>query len=533
MHILSYKPGHDGHVAYLSDGALRFSIEAEKDSWPRYAEIGPSLFLKTAAYLDNVPDVVAVSGWVKGFHSISPPVEAGYWGAGEDAVLTRKSLLFGREVEFFSSSHERSHLLCAYGLSPFPQGQPCYALVWEGNIGAFYRIDEQVKVRKIGNVLADPGNKYAFLYALGDPKFPLQRGHFRFEDAGKLMALVSYGQSGMASAEEREVIDFILRQDSILLQASKIDLAHSPYFNIGVENPAFKTLAKRLSDRIFETFFEFAREHLTEGLPLLISGGCGLNCDWNTAWRECGLFPDVFVPPCTNDSGSAIGTAIDALRHYTGQAKISWSVYAGEDFVDDVTDWSGVEELPFDVEAVARALEKGAVLGWVQGRYEIGPRALGNRSILAAPFTKEMHARLNGIKNREGFRPIAPVCLEEDLGLHFDRHDPSPFMLYFQRVLTDRLQAITHVDGSARVQTVSAESNAELFTLLQAFKQRTGFGVLCNTSLNFNGTGFINRASDLLAYARKAGLDGFVINDRYYRLNTSRTSAEVQIVENA
>ncbi|TIL83518.1 MAG: proline dehydrogenase, partial [Mesorhizobium sp.] len=124
--------------------------------------------------------------------------------------------------------------------------------------------------------------------------------------------------------------------------------------------------------------------------------------------------------------------------------------------------------------------------------------------------------RLNRIKNREGFRPIAPVCLEEDVALHFDLARPSPYMLFFQRVLDSRLEAVTHVDGTARAQTVSREQNTRLFQLLTSFKAQSGVGVLCNTSLNFNGTGFINRASDLLAYARATGLDGFVINDAFY-----------------
>ena len=83
-------------------------------------------------------------------------------------------------------------------------------------------------------------------------------------------------------------------------------------------------------------FYDYAERNLTEGLPLLISGGCGLNCDWNRMWRECGLFSSVFVPPCPNDSGSALGTAIDAQWFYTGRATIDWDVYAGETFVEDV-----------------------------------------------------------------------------------------------------------------------------------------------------------------------------------------------------
>ncbi|SCZ60995.1 hydroxymethyl cephem carbamoyltransferase [Epibacterium ulvae] len=517
MKILSYKAGHDGHVAYLDKSKLQFSIEAEKDSWPRYEVVTPSLNLRAMEYVDTIPDVVAISGWVKGFHSVNDPVEGGYYGEGVNTIVDRTQNFLGKEVRLFSSSHERSHILGAYGMSPFPQGQACYALIWEGSLGCFYHIDENVHVTKIGSVMADPGNKYAFLYALADPSFPIHKGFFRYSDAGKLMALVSYGKPNSASDSDKELIDFILSQKAILLDVDKGQLRDSPYFNIGVESEQFKNLARNFSDTLFQRFHDFAKEHLTEKLPLLIAGGCGLNCDWNSEWHNTGLFSDIFIPPCTNDSGSAIGTAIDAQRHYTGEAKINWSVYAGEAFVHDKADLSEYDAFDLDYAQVSDFLKNQNVIAWVQGKYEIGPRALGNRSLIAAPFTKEMHARLNKIKNREGFRPIAPICLETDMDAYFENHGPSPYMLHFQKVKTDALKTITHVDGSARAQTVSDATNPEMTKLLMQFKSDTGYGVLCNTSLNFNGTGFINRMSDLVKYATNAGLDGFVVEDKFYK----------------
>jgi predicted NodU family carbamoyl transferase len=174
-------------------------------------------------------------------------------------------------------------------------------------------------------------------------------------------------------------------------------------------------------------------------------------------------------------------------------------------------------------ELIADMLANDLILGWVSGKYEIGPRALGNRSILAAPFQESTRVRLNEIKQREQFRPIAPVCLEEEAARWFGCDHESPFMLYTHHVRTDALAAITHVNGTARIQTVSSVSNRNLYDLLIAFKARTGYGVLCNTSLNFNGRGFINKIGDLSEYVSKHNLDGFVVEGRTYLLKTSKS----------
>jgi predicted NodU family carbamoyl transferase len=260
---------------------------------------------------------------------------------------------------------------------------------------------------------------------------------------------------------------------------------------------------------------------LKEKKPLVIAGGCGLNCDWNSKWKESGLFTEVFVPPVANDSGSAIGTAIDAQFYFAGNPKIDWDVYSGRHFVAGHFDSGPYDVYETNYELLADLFANDLILGWVSGRYEIGPRALGNRSILAAPFHGKTRVRLNEIKQREQFRPIAPVCLEEDAARWFGCDHASPFMLYTHRAKTDALAAVTHVNRTARIQTVSSESNRSLYELLLAFKARTGYGVLCNTSLNFNGRGFINRIKDLSTYAMEHNLDGFVVEGRAYLLKRS------------
>ena len=164
-----------------------------------------------------------------------------------------------------------------------------------------------------------------------------------------------------------------------------------------------------------------------------------------------------------------------------------------------------------------RRSPSGRIVAWVQGRWEIGPRALGNRSLLAEPFDAQMQDRLNEIKQREDYRPDrtraagsrTPAAL-------FDDDFEDPYMLYFRRVRSDDLGAVTHVDGSARVQTVSRDENQPLHELLSAFAERTGAGVLCNTSLNFKGFGFINRMSDLVKYCEARGIDDMVVGDAWF-----------------
>ncbi|WP_042373947.1 carbamoyltransferase C-terminal domain-containing protein [Streptacidiphilus neutrinimicus] len=516
MLILGFKEGHDGGIVAIEDGKLLFALESEKDNFPRYDRLTAEVMTRAAGLLDRIPDVVALSGWVKGFHSVEPPSRAGYFGVGDGAIQDTAGRFYGKDVRIFSSTHERSHIMTAYGMAPAASGTPHYSLVWEGNIGSFYRIDEKGHVTHLKHVMSDPGNKYAYLFSLADPKHPAGKGFFNYSHAGKQMALTAFADGKPIGKAEQETIDFILAQEGIVLGVDKDDLKWSPLHNATVESQIYRNAALAHSDAIFGRFFDYAEKNLTEGLPLLISGGCGLNCNWNAQFRESGLFSSVFVPPCPNDSGSALGTAIDAQWFHTGTASIEWDVYAGEHFVQDIEpDPAKYEVRPLVHSEVARYLEQGNIIGWARGRYEMGPRALGNRSILAAPFTEETTVRLNTIKGREGYRPIAPIALEEDADKWFHGSVHDPYMLFFNRVTTDDLKAVTHFDGSARTQTVTHERNPGIADLLVAFRDITGFSVLCNTSLNNNGRGFLNTTSDLLEYGEKHGLDGYVINDTF------------------
>lgn len=524
MKVLSYNSGHDGAFAYLEGGRLVTSIEAEKRSHYRHSPLSVPDVFSVLGELKEIPDVLCRGGWWPSDTRLSEqPSLAGYRGVLKSDIVIGQISLLGKKIEYFSSSHERSHLICAFGMSNLPKGTPCYALLWEGVIGSFYEIDSELNIIKLADVMHEPGHRYALLYGLADPTFDTSVAEFsRFSDAGKLMALASYSNRSKPSAEEEKLIAFLLQECPHLKPNACEELRHCRHYNVGLDDPEFRNFAGIVSDRIFDLFYQFAKSNMKRGMPLLIAGGCGLNCDWNTKWRESNLFSEVFVPPVANDSGSAIGTAIDAQFHLTGDPKLDWSVYSGLEFIaTGYCDAGLYDHYETDYAMIADMLAKNLIIGWVNEKYEIGPRALGNRSILAAPFQESTRVRLNEIKQREQFRPIAPVCLEEDAARWFACDHASPFMLYTYPVTTEALAAVTHVNATARIQTVSSETNRHLYELLTAFKARTGYGVLCNTSLNFNGRGFINSMADLSAFAVEHKLDGFVVEGRCYMLRSS------------
>src|SRR5690606_1537282 len=145
MKILSYNPGHDGAFAYLKDGHLKFSIEAEKNSNYRYSPVSSHDVISILGELDEMPDIICNGGWwPREDNLLGSHTYVGYRGIDKSDIFTDNRKFLGNSIQYFSSSHERSHLLCAFGMSSLPKGTPCYALVWEGEIGAFYEIDSKL-----------------------------------------------------------------------------------------------------------------------------------------------------------------------------------------------------------------------------------------------------------------------------------------------------------------------------------------------------------------------------------------------------
>ncbi|QHC31814.1 MULTISPECIES: carbamoyltransferase family protein [unclassified Streptomyces] len=260
---------------------------------------------------------------------------------------------------------------------------------------------------------------------------------------------------------------------------------------------------------------------------LLVTGGVALNSVSNGVIMRSGLFDRVVVYPQANDSGTALGGALYA-HHRLGDRErrrvwfmehAYWGRHIDTENVEKAAATFGQQgsRVSDVVRAAARLLADGRTVGWVQGRSEIGPRSLGNRSILGNPLVDGIKQRINdGIKHRENWRPFAPSVLREDLSTYFEADQDLPYMTVVAEIRPQwrtRLASIGHVDGTARVQTVTERSNPRFHALLKAFKELTGVGVLLNTSFNDRGEPLVQTSEQALRLYTSSEMDALCIGD--------------------
>jgi carbamoyltransferase len=310
---------------------------------------------------------------------------------------------------------------------------------------------------------------------------------------------------------------------------------------------------QQATEDIVLTMAETAKQ-LTGADYLVMAGGVALNCVANGKLIRQGTFKDIWIQPAAGDAGGALGAALAAWHIWKGQERrvanprlddMQGSYLGPEYGADDILRVARRYRAPyrryddFDelIKDAAKILTQGQVVGWFQGRMEWGPRALGNRSILGDPRHPEMQKRLNlKIKYREGFRPFAPSVLYEETSAYFDLDRPSPYMLlvapvkenrrnplpegYENLELFDRLYhlrsdvpAITHVDYSARIQTVHKETNEKYWRLIQAFKELTGCGLIVNTSFNVRGEPIVCTPEHAYQCFMRTEMDYLVLGD--------------------
>ncbi len=263
------------------------------------------------------------------------------------------------------------------------------------------------------------------------------------------------------------------------------------------------------------------------GTPnLCLAGGVVLNSVMNGRIQRETRFENLFIQPAANDAGTSLGAALHVRSRLLPDRIPMDSVYLGTGVQGGAVEaaakeWSLPERTGVDpIEEAARLLDEGAVVGWFHGRMEIGPRALGNRSILADPRRADMKDRINHkIKKRESYRPFAPVVLEEKMGDWFESDVPSPHMLQVVAVREDRrdqIPAVTHVDGTARLQTVRRQENPAYYGIVEAFEKRTGVPVLLNTSFNWAGQPMVHTASEAARTFVESGMDWLVMEGRLF-----------------
>lgn len=278
---------------------------------------------------------------------------------------------------------------------------------------------------------------------------------------------------------------------------------------------------QHVTEEILLKLAKYAKE-ITGCKQLCISGGCALNCAAMGKIKQSGFFDNVFVPFAPGDDGGAIGATL-YLYTLIGNNKVEKTSpylgthYTDEEIIDVLQKYrlnfirTSKEEL---LNKVADYLSKGDIVGWFQGKMEFGPRALGNRSVFADPRRAEMKDNINcKVKFRESFRPFAPIVLKEDTSEYFDNLD-SPYMMFTTQMHREDncIPAVTHVDGSARVQTVTVTDNEGVYSLLKAFKVQTGCSVLLNTSFNVMGEPIVCTPEDAIRTFLHSGLDILVIN---------------------
>jgi carbamoyltransferase len=320
-------------------------------------------------------------------------------------------------------------------------------------------------------------------------------GFLHSSDEYKVMALASYGDPVHAAAF-RNLIS--LRGGGYEIEKPNLVEMFGPARARGaaLEKKHFD-IARSLQLVLEECAVELARglKGETRADNLAMAGGVALNCVMNARIRDAGLFRSVWVQPAAGDAGTALGAALWTDWQARGRRR-AWQMehaYFGPGYGDEeIEAFLKRGKLRYrrmrDVAAeTAEVLARDRIVGWFQGRMEFGPRALGARSILASPLSPDMQQRLNEIKDREDFRPVAPVVLEEEASRWFVGARVSPFMLFVNDVAPDkaaRIPAVRHVDGTARIQTVNRGQNPLYYDLLKAFQAKTGVPVLVNTSFN-------------------------------------------------
>jgi len=484
--------------------------------------------------------------------------------------LTKIDAVAARRVKLLFTDHHLAHAASAFFPSPYEES----AILTIDGVGEWatasigFGKDRQIRLLKEMKFPHSVGLLYsAFTHYLG---FRVNSGEY------KLMGLAPYGDpDSQQTRTYREAIlgQLIdLKDDgSIWVNQDYFDYAtglsmvqddkwerlfglprRSPESEMDQRHGDLALAIQQITEEIVLRMAKTAKK-LTGAGSLCLSGGVALNCVANGRLLRDHVFDNIWIQSAAGDAGGALGAAyaahhlyFDQQRRRPGGADSMQGAYLGPEFSDlDIMTLAKKYKAPYThytdtaqlSEAAAGHLARGSAVGWFQGRMEWGPRALGNRSILGDARNKDMQKRLNlKIKYRESFRPFAPSVLYEDVGAYFDTDQPSPYMLliagirkerrvplpanYHRQPLREKLYfvrsdvpAITHLDYSARLQTVHQETNPRFWSLISAFKAQTGCSVIVNTSFNVRGEPIVCTPEDAYRCFMRTDMDVLVLGN--------------------
>lgn len=513
-HTLGLKLSHDGTVAGAAGSKLLFSIEAEKiRNGERYSKLSNvEMIEEVTKSFQFTPDVTVVDGWkdgvVSNFRNLPVACYHDFDSHGDMFDMMRG-------VGYLSFKHMAGHILGGYATAPFSSSlESAYVLTFDGgqNPRVHYLMPRRRKIEYVGSIFT----MYGILYGIMGRYFgPYKIDHIElaqreqigdkiwfggYHVPGKIMSYMGAGtidetflvevDKFLGDIEARCERNLGFNEDGVLehqLMRRITTVAKS--FDL-TDADILLCIHTVLSNRIVN----WLTSNIPAGSNLVFVGGSALNIKWNSAIRSTGHFKSVWVPPFPNDTGSAIGQICAYNAVADDCWSLDWNVYNGP-MIHTGEIQGGWKKEPFDVNQMAQffADNPNNPVVVLNGRAECGPRALGNRSIFVSATHSVNRDLLNKVKQREAFRPVAPICLEQYAPAIFCPGSPDPYMLFDHRVRLDwkdKIPAIVHLDGTARLQTVNEAQNKLIFDLLTRYKDLTGIPLLCNTSANFNGCGF-------------------------------------------
>jgi carbamoyltransferase len=546
---INYSQMHDSSACIARDGEILFAVAEERLSRVKHDARFPALAVRAcldfAGIRADEVDYVC-QGWSRpraGFLHDLRNYATGRQHLDSRALLnsTRHFLsmshqrggenhfrrIFGpSKAQFRFMDHHLAHALSAFAYSGF---EDAAVLVLDGR-GAWEATSLwRGRHGVLEHLWTIPWpNSLGLFYA----QFTYYLGFAPYSDEWKVMGLAPYGEPGINLGEfispnqnpYRVSANLLLGPESAPLRAveSRLGPRRLPESEIDTRH---KNLAFAVQDMCEHAMLTLARAAIAQTASgnLCLAGGVALNSKANGKILSSGIVDRIFVQPAASDDGVCLGAALGPTLGAGGKLPVRKMrhAYLGNECSDAeiekalVTYKIRATRVSDPASVAAELLADGKILGWVQGRMEFGPRALGSRSILADPRDPEMNAKVNNaVKFREWWRPFAPSLLAEAASEYLESATDSPFMVLTAQVRPEKrgvIPSVTHVDGSARPQTVERDVNPLYWRLIHEFGQRTGVPVVMNTSFNLRGEPIVSSPTDAIRTFFSSGLDALVI----------------------